>query len=166
MALIAAFPVVVILTMLQVGVVSRLPLLYGTADIVMLAIIAWALHERVATAWFWTILAGAIVILVTALPFFTPLWGYLIATLLARLLRRRVWQTPFLAMLLVTFAGTLITQVLDWAVLQFQTGAYPILTSFNLIVMPSALLNLLFALPVYAVINDLADFIYPEKNEL
>jgi hypothetical protein len=166
MALLLAFPIVAFLAMLQVGVVSRLQLLYGCADIVMLAIIAWALHERVRTAWFWTLLAGGVISLVSALPFLTPLWGYLIVTALALVLRRRVWQTPFLAMLLVTFLGTLITLGLDWLALQFQTGAYPLLTSINLVVMPSALLNLIFAVPVYALVNDLADTLYPDQNTL
>jgi cell shape-determining protein MreD len=166
MATLAAFPVVILLTMLQIGVVSRLPLLHGTADVVLLGLVAWSLHERVSSAWFWAVFAGLLVSMVSALPFLAPLWGYLIVTTLARLLRQRVWQTPFLAMLLVTFAGTLVTLALDWAVLQFQTGAYPLSTAINLIVMPSALLNLLFALPVYALVNDLADFLYPEKVEV
>jgi rod shape-determining protein MreD len=166
MASLVAFPVVILLTMLQIGVVSQLPLLHGTADIVLLGVVAWSLHERVSNAWFWAVFSGLIVSLVSALPFFAPLWGYLIVAVIARLLRQRVWQTPFLAMLLVTFAGTLVTLALDWAVLQFQTGAYPLYTALNIIVMPSALLNLLFALPVYALVNDLADFLYPDKAEL
>ena len=38
----------------------------------------------------WAILAGLIVSLVSALPFLAPLWGYLIVTVIARLLRQRV----------------------------------------------------------------------------
>lgn len=161
-----AFPVILTLTLIQVGVISRLPLLYGTGDVVLLAVTAWALHERVDAAWFWSILAGVVVSLVSALPFFIPLWGYLIVTAIARVLRQRVWQTPLLAMLLVTFTGSMIMLGLSWGVLQFQTRAYPLLTSLNLIIMPSALLNLLLAVPIYAIMNDLADFLYPEKMEL
>ena len=166
MAIFLAFPVIAILTMLQMGVVSRIPLLNGTADIILLVLIAWSLHERVKTAWFWTFLAGAVVSFVSALPFFTPLWGYLLVVALARLIRRRVWQTPILAMLITTFLGSLITLGMDWIGLQFQTGAYPLLETLNLIIMPSILLNLLLALPVYALTNDLADFVYPEERSL
>ncbi len=69
-------------------------------------------------------------------------------------------------MLVMTFLGSLITLGMDWVALQFRTGAYPFQATLNLIIMPSMLLNMLLALPVYALINDLADFIYPEERNL
>ncbi len=101
-------PIFTVLLMLQLAIVSRLPLLQGTADLLMLFVIGWALHERVKHAWQWSLIAGIVVSLVSATPFFAPLFAYLIVTGIGRLLQRQVWQTPILAMLLMTFIGTMI----------------------------------------------------------
>jgi rod shape-determining protein MreD len=166
MATLIAFPLLGFLVMLQSVVVSRLPLLHGTADIPLLAVIAWALHERVTTAWRWTFIAGLMVSMISALPFSTPFWGFLVVTALARVLRRRVWETPVLSMLLATFVGTLLMHGFSFVALQFQGVDFPWETTLNQITLPSLLLNLLLALPVYALINDLANQIYPDENQV
>ena len=58
MGALAAFPVLIITLMLQLAIISRLPLLHGTADLMLLVLVAWALQERVRTAWFGRCLAG------------------------------------------------------------------------------------------------------------
>ncbi|MCL4560429.1 MAG: rod shape-determining protein MreD [Chloroflexi bacterium] len=166
MAILLAFPLLGILVMLQTVVASRLPLLYGTADLVLLALTAWGLQERVETAWIWAFIGGVMVSFVSGLPFFTPLIGYLLVTALTRYLRRRVWQTPILVMFLATFVGTLILHGLSLAALELAGDPYPLGESLRLITLPSALLNLLLALPVYAFINDIARWLYPVEVEI
>ena len=78
--------------MLQSVAVSRLSLLHGTADLPLLAVIAWRFHERVTTAWQWTLIAGLLVSVLSALPFSTFFWAYLLVTAVARIFRRRVWK--------------------------------------------------------------------------
>lgn len=159
-------PVLIIVLILQSTIVSTLPLLSGFADLVMLVLIAWALQERARSAWLWALMAGAMVGLVSAAPFGVPMAGYLIVTALARIFRQRVWQTPILSMFLITFAGSLITQGLVIAALIFNGTVLPIFESLNLVVLPGTLLNLLLALPVYAIISDMAQWVYPEEVEV
>jgi hypothetical protein len=166
MAAIISLPIFAILVMLQSVLVSRVPLLFGTADVVMLTITAWALHDRVTTAWLWALVGGVMVSLVSGVPSFIPLVGYLFLTGIARLLRKGIWQTPILTMLLVTFLGTLITHGLTLAALQFEGIGMPLQTVINQVTLPSALLNLLLALPVYALVNDLANSLYPSEIQL
>ena len=89
MATLVAFPILGMLVILQSAVVSRIPLLHGTADLVLIALLAWAIQERVNSAWQWSILGGLLVSLVTALPLAAILAGYLLATGVALLLRHR-----------------------------------------------------------------------------
>ena len=104
---------------------------------------------------------------VSAVPMVIPLIGYLIVTAIARLLRRQVvWQTPILSMFLVTFLGSIISQGLVMGALIFNGTPLPLLDSLNLVILPGTLLNLLLALPVYAVISDLAQWVYPEEVEV
>ena len=166
MARLIVVPVLVVVLMIQSIVVSSLTLLGGTADLMLLVLIAWALQDRVNTAWEWAVLGGLMIGYVSALPIYIPVLGYGLVTLLARLIQRRIWQTPILAMLFVTVFGTLLVNLLTLISLQF--GGTPITFSeaISLVVLPSTMLNLIVALPVYLLLRDLARWLYPAEDEV
>lgn len=166
MPVLLAFPILFLVLMLQTTVVSTLPLLSGIADLLLLVLVAWALQERARSAWLWAIIGGVMTGFYSAAPFGVLPAGYLLITAIARILRRRVWQTPILSMFLVTFLGSLVTQGLVVGALIFEGTPLPILDSLNLVIMPGTLLNLLLALPVYAIVSDLAQWVYPEEVEV
>ena len=155
-----------ILAILQSTIVSRMPLLNGTADLIMLFIIAWALQERVESAWQWCLIGGIFASLYSAMPFGAFVIAYLITTAIARILKRRVWKAPFLAMLAATFIGTVIVQLIS-LVARFLTGVnIPLLSMLNLILLPGLLLNLILAIPVFSIMHDMAGWLYPEELEV
>lgn len=166
MSILVSLPVLGLLVILQSSIVSRVPLLYGTADLVILALAAWAVQERVRTALHWGVIGSLLVSIVSAVPLGAVLGGYLSTTIIASLLRQKVWQIRLLAMLAATFFGTLVTHGLTIFFLRVSGAAIPIIEAFNLITLPSVLLNLLIAVPMYAFISDLASWIYPEEIEI
>lgn len=166
MPILISLPVLALALLLQTVVASSLPLVNGYADLVLLVLVAWALQGRARSAWIWAVVAGAMVGIVSALPTGVPLVGYVIVTAIARLFRRRVWQTPILSMFLVTFLGSLITQSLAMGMLVIKGTPLPLYDSINLVILPGTLLNLLLALPVYAIISDLSQLVYPEEVEV
>jgi rod shape-determining protein MreD len=161
-----AIPVLGGLMILQTSLLSRFPLLQGTSDLVMLAVIAWALQKRVETAWQWCIIGGLIYSLVSALPVGAALIAYCLVTVIALVLRRHVWQAPLLAMLVMTFLGTLVVHAVSLVAVFLSGTSLPLGMAINLITLPSLLLNLLMAIPIYALINDLAKWLYPEELEV
>ncbi|MFZ5820159.1 MAG: hypothetical protein ACOYYJ_09665 [Chloroflexota bacterium] len=156
-----SFPLLALVVILQSAVISRITLLAGYADLMLIVLAAWALQAGVSTAWQWAVLGAMMVSFVSGMPWFVPLVGYLGVALLARLLQQRVWQAPMLAMFSVTFLGSLFMNFFALIVLQLSGRPLPFGDSFGLIVLPSLLLNLLFAIPVYVVMRDLARWIYP-----
>ncbi len=166
MHILLAFPVLAFVLMIQTIIISTLPLLSGYADLMLLVLIAWGLQERVRAAWIWAVIAGLMVGTVSALPLFIPVAGYLLITAMTRLLTRRVWQSPILAMFIMTFAGSLVYQGLVMVFLIFNGTALPVSDSLNLVILPATLLNLLLALPVYGIVADLAQGLYPEEVEV
>jgi rod shape-determining protein MreD len=161
-----AFPILIGLMILQSAVVSRVPLLQGTPDLLLLAILGWALQRRAQTAWQWSVIGGLIYTLVSALPTGIALGGYAASTGLALAMRRRVWQLPILAMFIATFLGTLITQGLELAALKAIGNPIPVGQAINLVVLPGLFLNMLLAGPAYALLHELAEWIYPESLEV
>jgi len=166
MATLLAFPILSILLVLQSAVFSQIPLLQGTTDLVLLALVAWSLQRRVQTAWQWGIMGGLLVGFVSAVPFVVYVVGYLLTVGLALLLRRRIWQVPLLAMFIATFFGTLVIHLATLVALRVSGTVLPLSASINLIILPSILLNLLLALPFFTLFSDLAKFLYPEELEM
>ena len=166
MAILAGIPILGIILMLQLGIISQLPLLQGTADLILLVLVAWALQDQVISAWEWGILGGVMVSLVTATPFYVVIFSYLLVILIARMARRRIWQMPLLVMLILTFLGTLVFHLVSIVVFQIMGSNLPLMESLTLVTLPSALLNLLLAFPVYTIVADLAKWLYPTELEV
>lgn len=154
--------------MLQSAIFSRLPLLSGTADIVFLTLIAWALQDRVKAweVWFWTIFAAVFTSFISAAPTFAMLVPYLLVILMVRWIQHRIWQASIWALLFSIVVGTLFQQTTVLMVLKyFNNVPLEVSESFIYVILPSMVLNLLFAIPVYLLIKDLADWLYPVEVE-
>jgi cytochrome b subunit of formate dehydrogenase len=159
-----AVPVILLAVTLQSAIVSRVTLLSGIADLPLVMLAAWAMQEEVETAWHWAIAAGVLVGFVSGLSWVVPVLSYLFVVALAQVLQRRVWQAPLLAMFSITFLGTLGLSFFSLVVLQFSGIALPVVDVFGLVTLPGILLNMLLAVPVFAVMRDLARWVYPASE--
>lgn len=165
MSTLSSLPVLALAVILQSTVLSRVPLLNGTLDLVLLVVLSWALNERANDEWIWALVGGALLGFVSAIPFWVPILSYLAAVSIAVYLKRRVWRIPVLALFVSILTGTLIVHAASLLALAvFRTPA-PVFESLNLIVLPGLVLNLLAALPVNAVIGELAAWVTPEPPE-
>jgi hypothetical protein len=93
-----------------------------------------------------------------------PVLGYMAVVGLARVFQRRVWQAPLLAMFSITFLGTIILTLLSFGILRFLDVPLLIGDVLGLLTLPSVLLNMLLAIPAYAVMRDLARWVYPSPE--
>lgn len=151
---------------LQTTIFSQARLVSGTADMILLFLAAWSLQEHVKNGWIWTVISGILISLVSAMPYFAPLIGYVGVVAISKGLQRRVWRTPLLAMLIVVLLGTFFQQSLYVLVLQISGAPISWLESLDRVILPSALLNLIFSLPIYAIAKDLAGRIAPQEVEV
>lgn len=166
MAIVLAVPILGLMVIMQSAIFSQVQLLYGTTDLVLLIVVAWAVQDKVTTAWHWGVIAGVLASLATAVPAIAIIPTYVVITGIAIYIRRIFWQRPLLAMITATLLATLISQIITVAVLVFNGTPITLIEAFYLITIPSALLNLLLAVPIYAVIGDLAGWLYPETIEI
>lgn len=149
--------------MIQTGIISRINLLSGSADLILAILVTWSIQERVKTAWYWAFMAGIMVGYVSGLPWFIPLAGYLMVVGVARLLHRRIWQAVLLETFVVIFIGTFGMHMLTVGYLVVAGGSFQLGNVINLIILPSTLLNLLLVIPVYFLFKDLALWLYPNE---
>ena len=156
-----AVPVILLTVILQSAVISRVYLLSGIADLPLVMLAAWALQDGVDSAWHWAIATGVLVGFISGISWAVPVAGYIAVVVIAYVFQRRVWQAPLLAMFTITFLGTIIVSLLSVAVLSFSGVELPISDVLGLVMLPGVLLNMLLAIPVYAVMRDLARWVYP-----
>ena len=161
-----ALPILGLLLMLQTAVLSDLRLLHGTVDLIMIAIIAWALQKRVEAAWQWGIIGGLLVTITSALPLGIALVAYPLVVGIAILLRQRVWQVPVLSMFISTILGTILIHGISLIALRLSGSTIPMIESLEMITLPSILLNLLVSIPAFVIFSDLAEWLYPEEIEV
>ncbi len=161
---IVAFPLLALAVILQSSVVSQMQLLSGYADLPLLMLAAWALQDRVKSGWHWAVIVCLMVGFVSNMPWPVLVLGYFAIVFIAQVLQRRVWQAPLLAMFSATFLGTLFMHLLSFAVLRLSGVPFSFDDVINLITLPSLLLNMLFAIPIYTLMRDLAHWVYPSEE--
>lgn len=159
-----AVPVILLSVILQSAVISRVYLLSGIADLPLVMLAAWALQDEVDSAWHWAAATGLLVGFISGISWIVPFAGYIAVVALAQIFQRRVWQAPLLAMFSITFVGTIIVSLLSFGVLRFQDVPLPISDVLGLLTLPGVLLNMLLAIPAYAVMRDLARWVYPSPE--
>jgi hypothetical protein len=64
-------------------------------------------------------------------------------------------------MFTITFFGAVVTNIITFVVLRFSNIALALDDALGLIILPSILLDLILAIPVYVVMRDLARWVYP-----
>ena len=64
----------------------------------------------------------------------------------------------------ITFLGTLIVSLFSIVTLRIMGVPLPISDVLGLLTLPSVLLNMLIAIPVFAVMRDLARWVYPSPE--
>ena len=159
-----AIPLLILAVLFQSAILSRINLLSGSADVLLVLLAAWALQKRVTTAWQWAFLTSILIGFISRLPWPVTVIGYFSIVIMAQVLQRRVWQAPLLAMFAVTFAGTIWMHLLSFLVLRFSGSPLPFGDVLALITLPSLLLNMLIAIPIYAWMRDLSRWVYPSED--
>ena len=166
MAFLIGIPVLVVALMLQLAIFSQLTLLSGTSDLILLILVAWSLHERSRSAWFWALIGGGLVSVISATPAGAPLIIYMVIVGAVRFFNRRILEFPVLGMLIATILGTFFQHIVEIVVLFVAGTQLPFSQSMVLVTLPSVLLNLILALPVYALVTDLARWVYPVEVQI
>ena len=165
MPVLIGIPILVFAVILQSAILSQITLLLASADLVLVVVVSWIIHDRVKAVWEWALMAGILVGFISEVPMWAMVLGYLAIAAIGIMLKRRVWRAPLLALFTAVFIGTWVMQGLTFILLRVLGTAIDPLQTFNLIMLPSLLLNLLLAIPVQGLINEVVAWFYPDEME-
>ena len=159
-----SIPVMLIMSVLQMTAFSRINLLNGSADLILLTIAAWGVREKNTNVYVWALIGGLMISISSALPFLSPIVPYILTALIARLVSRRLWQAPILALIITMVSGTLLQHFFYIVILQMSGVPLGFAESVGFVTLPSLLLNFFFLFPVYVLISDIWKWVTPEEQ--
>ncbi|UYN91097.1 MAG: hypothetical protein KIT70_06975 [Anaerolineales bacterium] len=151
-------------TLLQITLLPRIRMLQGSVDLVLLIMLTWMLQEENRPDWRLGLVAGVMMGYASALPDLVLIAGYTLAALVCQLLHRRVWQVRMLTMLTSLILGTLVIHIITLGYLWLSDNPISAGDAFNLITLPTMLLNLILLLPVNALITEFNKLISSPAN--
>ena len=157
---IVGLPIFAIAAFLQVSVLTKIRLLNGAVNLILVCLIVWSINSSTKYSWIMAVWSGLLMTYVSAMP----LYGYMLLNLgvwgFIRFIRKRVWQMPMILTLFVTIVSTLVEALFTLGLLTVQNANLDYLLSLNQVIVPSLIMNLLFTIPVYAFLNDVINTIY------
>jgi hypothetical protein len=165
MAELLFYPILVLLLILQMAIVRHLPLFNGTADLLLLWLVSWGLQNKGKNVWIGAVFVALLISFVSAVPWYAAFASYLLVAVISRFMNRHFWQSPLIALVLVTFICSLFEYFIQLVVLIFQGIPLSMFDSIRNVIIPSVFLNLVISLPIYALVSDMARWVYPIEGE-
>jgi hypothetical protein len=158
-------PTIIFLVILQSTIVSRLNLSFGLTDIVMLVLIALGLQQNTKHTLLWFSIGGALMAIFSAIPLMYPLIPYIIISLIIDYLKKRIWKIPLLLMILVSFVGTVICNLVAFVIISITRVPLPITETINSVILPSIALNIAIGIPIFILVRDWSKWLNPRDEE-
>lgn len=151
--------------MLQMSVFSQWKILSGSADIILLFVVAWCLHDRSKRLWLLIVVMAGFSGTFSALPAYIPMIVYLVVFRVSRLFQSRFMQSPVLSMLVLSFGASLLQVIFNIAYLFITNVDLNFTDALLEVALPSVLLNMLLAIPVHAIVREIAVYAIPKGAE-
>jgi hypothetical protein len=163
MKYIVALPISLILIVLQTTIGKQLTLLHGSADLLLVWLVAWGLHGRMKGYWIWALIASILVGFISALPWYAYLIAVVIAGVLCNFAKNRLWEAPLLTMFSITLICSVILYTLSFVVLKLSGISLEWSSSMIQVIVPSVFLNLLLSIPIFVIVKDTAIWLEPSE---
>lgn len=159
-----SIPVVVLLTFLQLSLSGKFMILNGFSDLIFIWLVSWIIQIKLKNSWLWIIMAWSVMSFISAIPWYATAISYLCVLGIASLVKGRLWQSPLLSFLLVLIIGSFLNLFIGFISLKVNGSMIQLSDSFNRIILPSVVMNLVFALPIYLISRDMILWLYPSKE--
>lgn len=166
MAYALGVPLLVLLAILQSAVFSQVRLLDGQADLVLLAIVAWALTGRWQEAMILGVVGGVWLDLLSAVPIGVSSLALVIVAYGVAVTEGRLWGAHLLTPLGVILAASLVFSAVGLLGSLLAGGVIDLGSVATRVVLPALFLNLLLAIPSAQLASVLQRMLFPPEVEI
>jgi rod shape-determining protein MreD len=166
MAYALGVPVLVLLAILQSAVFSQVRLLEGQADLVLLAVVAWALTGRWREAMILGLVGGACLDLLSAVPIGVSSLALVIVAYGVAVTEGRLWGAHLLTPLGVILAASVVFSAIGLLGSLLAGAVIDLGSVFTRVVLPAVFLNLLLAIPSAQLASLVQRMLFPPEVEI
>lgn len=166
MAYAIGLPLMALLAILQSAVVSHLRLADGQADLVLVAIVAWALTGRAQEAMVLGLVGGLFLDLLSALPLGSTALALVLIAYVVSLTEGRLWGAHLLTPLGVVFAASLFFSAYLLLASALVGARVDLPSVASRVVLPETFLNVLIAVPAAQLASALQRVLFPPEVEI
>lgn len=158
---------VLIIAMLQLGIFSNIQILAGKIDLLMLGVIAWIIQKKteLIDIIIFSIITIFFIYLISAEPIIIILSIYSILVFVVFWSKNNIQQLPIVSMLIFSAVFTFLHLVIFGFYLQLSGISMAAKEVFQTVILPSIFINLIAAIPMYLLVNELHRWVYPLAEE-
>lgn len=156
-------PILAALAVLQSTVLAQFTLLDGRADVILVAILCWAMAGRGEDAMVWALVGGLLLDLFSAVPFGSTAIILILLAYLVSLLRAGFWEANILLPLGVVLAASIAFHAWGIGTMLVLGRSLDLSQAVARVVVPSTLLNLALAIPATQLVASLNRALFPPE---
>ncbi|PKO07462.1 MAG: hypothetical protein CVU41_01850 [Chloroflexi bacterium HGW-Chloroflexi-3] len=158
---------VLIIAMLQLGIFSNIQILAGKIDILMLGVVAWIIQKKteLIDIFIYSIFTVFFIYLISAEPIIIIFGLYSLIVFMVYWSKNNIQQLPIISMLIFSAVFTFFHLVIFGFYLQLSGIAMVAEEVFQSVILPSMIINLIAAIPMYLLVNELHRWVYPFAEE-
>lgn len=158
---------VLIIAMLQLGIFSNIQILSGKIDLLMLGVIAWIMQKKTVLIdiVIYSIITIFFIYLISAEPVVIILGLYSLLVFVVFWSKNNIQQLPIVSMLIFSAIFTFFHLVIFGFYLQLSGIPMVAEEVFQSVILPSMIINLIAAIPMYLLVNELHRWVYPLAEE-
>ncbi len=154
-------PLLAVAAVLQASVLSRLHLVGGTADLVLLLALSWTLIGEWQGGPVWGFIGGLCLDVLSGGPLGANALSLVVVAYLAGLTEGRFYRSHFLLPLATVLLGTLLYHLLYLSLLAATGHTVAWLASLSQVTLPAVLLNTVLMLPLYHLLRWVHHVLHP-----
>jgi rod shape-determining protein MreD len=166
MAYALGIPLMILLAILQSAVFSQVRLIAGQADLVLLAVVAWALTGRWREAMVLGLIGGICLDLLSALPIGITSLALVMIAYGVSVTEGRLWGAHLLTPLGVVLASSLAFSAFILGGSLIAGAAVDLPSVASRIILPGLFLNLLLAIPAAQLASTVQRVLFPPQVEI
>jgi hypothetical protein len=153
--------------MLQLGIFSNIQILAGKIDLLMLGVIAWIIQKKteLIDIGIYSIITVFFIYLISAESIIIILGLYSLIVIVVYWSKNNIQQLPIISMLIFSAVFTFFHLVIFGFYLQLSGVAMVPEEVFQSVILPSMIINLIAAIPMYLLVNELHLWVYPLAEE-
>lgn len=155
-----AIPILLAAVAVQSSVVPQFRIFSGQPDLVLLLVLAWAVHADLEEGLMWAFFGGISQDLMSYLPLGASALGLVVGVFTIYGVRRQIFQLNIIVVVAIVMIMAVLQQIIQLGVLTVTGWSVNLISVIRYALIPSLFYNLALILPVYLVVRLIQRRIY------